>query len=485
MKNTTDLSTLALGMARYQVDAIKFVRDQFKIEPDEWQKEALIAAVKNQRLALKACKGPGKTATLAWIAWWFLSTRPHPKIAATSISWDNLADGLWSEMAKWQHKSDFLTNNFEWTKTRIFNKAAPETWFMSARAWSKSASDDQQANTLAGLHADYIMFILDESGGIPSSVMAAAEAALSTGIECKLIQAGNPTHLSGPLYEASTKDRKNWYVIEISADPDNPKRTPRVSIEWARQQIEKYGRDNPWVLINVFGEFPPTSLSSLLGYEEVRAAMGKKISKEDYHFSQKRLGIDVSRFGDDSTIIFPRQGLMAFKYVQMRNARTQEIAERVLLSKAKWQSEVEYVDGTGGFGGGVIDYMMQRGHSPQEIHFSGKASDPRYYNKRAEMWFRMAEWIKRGGAIPYDEDLLKELVAPEYYFKNSKIILQSKEEIKDSLGFSPDRADALALTFADVDMPTMSGEFGILYRNESQASQKAASDYDPLDPKRF
>ena len=101
------------------------------------------------------------------------------------------------------------------------------------------------------------------------------------------------------------------------------------------------------------------------------------------------------------------------------------------------------------------------------------------------MWFRMAEWIKRGGAIPYDEDLLKELVAPEYYFKNSKIILQSKEEIKDSLGFSPDRADALALTFADVDMPTMSGEFGILYRNESQASQKAASDYDPLDPKRF
>ena len=264
-----------------------------------------------------------------------------------------------------------------------------------------------------------------------------------------------------------------------------PRRTPRVSIEWANQQIEKYGRDNPWVLINVFGEFPPTSLNSLIGYEEVMAAMNRKISKEDYTYSQKRLGIDVARFGDDSTIIFPRQGLMAFKYVEMKNARTNDIAARVLLAKAKWGSEVEYVDGTGGFGGGVIDIMMQRGQTPQEVHFSSKASDPRYYNKRAEMWFRMADWIKRGGALPYDEDLIKELCAPEYFFKDSKIILQSKDQIKEDLGFSPDKADALALTFADVDMPTMSGEFGLLYRNESQASQKAASDYDPLDPKRF
>ena len=235
----------------------------------------------------------------------------------------------------------------------------------------------------------------------------------------------------------------------------------------------------------MFGEFPPTSLNSLIGYEEVMAAMNRKISKEDYTYSQKRLGIDVARFGDDSTIIFPRQGLMAFKYVEMKNARTNDIAARVLLAKAKWGSEVEYVDGTGGFGGGVIDIMMQRGQTPQEVHFSSKASDPRYYNKRAEMWFRMADWIKRGGALPYDEDLIKELCAPEYFFKDSKIILQSKDQIKEDLGFSPDKADALALTFADVDMPTMSGEFGLLYRNESQASQKAASDYDPLDPKRF
>lgn len=474
------MSKLELAIKIWHKDIVKFVRDNFQIEPDAWQIEALEAAAGNQRLALKACKGPGKTCVLAWIAWWFLATRPHPKIAATSISSDNLSDGLWTEMSKWQQKSDFLQKHFEWGKTRISSRENPETWFMSARAWSKSASSDQQANTLAGLHADYIMFILDESGGIPASVMAAAEAALSTGIECKLIQAGNPTHLSGPLYEASTKDRKNWYVIEISADPLNPNRTPRVSIEWAQQQIDKYGRDNPWVLINVFGEFPPSSLNALLGYEEIRAAMTRKVIKEDYEHSQKRLGVDVARFGDDSTIIFPRQGLKAFPYVEMKNARTNEIASRVLLAKAKWGGEVEYVDGTGGFGGGVIDYMMQRGQTPQEIHFSSKATDPRYYNKRAEMWFRMADWIKRGGSIPDDPELLKELAAPEYYFKDSKIILQSKDQIKADLGFSPDKADALALTFADVDMPTMSGELGVIHRAEANV-RKTSVDYDPLE----
>ena len=70
---------------------------------------------------MKACKGPGKTAVEAWLAWNFLVTRDDPKIAATSITADNLADNLWAEMAKWQQRSPYLlTAHFEWTKTRIF-----------------------------------------------------------------------------------------------------------------------------------------------------------------------------------------------------------------------------------------------------------------------------------------------------------------------------------------------------------------------------
>lgn len=464
---------------RWREDPVLFVREVFGVEPDPWQAEALYAFRDNQRIAFKAAKGCGKSTTLAWIAWNFLATRPYPKVAATSITADNLFDGLWAEMSKWQVKSEFLMASFFWTKTRIVAKDHPENWFMSARTWSKSATGDQQANSLAGLHADYILFILDESGGIPDSVMAAAEAALSTGIECKLVQAGNPTHLEGPLYRACTTEARLWKTIEITGDPDDPKRSPRISEQWAREQIEKYGKDNPWVLVNVFGRFPEASMNSLLGPDEVQDAMKRAYREDQFSFSQKRLGIDVARFGDDRTIIFPRQGLMAYPYVEMRNARTNEIAARVSAAKHKWKSEMEFVDGSGGYGAGVVDALLQAGHSPVEVSFAGKAFDPRYVNKRAEMWFLMADWVKRGGALPNSPDLMRELTTPTYTFQNGKFLIEPKESIKERLGFSVDISDALCLTFAHPEAPSNYVEgFGFLNQ------PKIDVDFDPFDEKR-
>jgi hypothetical protein len=352
---------------------------------------------------------------------------------------------------------------------------------MSARTWSKSATKDQQSNTLAGLHADYMLFILDESGGIPDAVMASAEAALSTGKELKLMQAGNPTHLEGPLYRACTKERHLWWIKEISSDPEDPKRAKRVSIQWANEQIEKYGRDNPWVLVNVFGKFPPSSINTLLGPDEVLSALGRHIREEDYIYAQKRLGVDVARFGSDSTIIFPRQGLATFNPVEMRNARSNEIASRVINAKYKWSSELEFIDDTGGYGSGVVDSMIQAGQSPQSINFASKADNPRYINKRAEMWFLMAEWIKRGGALPRIDRLVAELTTPTYTFINGKFQIEPKDQIKDRLGFSPDYSDALCLTFA---LPEMPGAVYIPETNIRIGNYGHRKEYDPFaDPK--
>lgn len=458
-------------------DPVLFVRDNFGVEPDYWQADVLRAFPSNNRIGMKACKGPGKTCLLAWLAWNFLATRPYPKIAATSITGENLTDGLWTEMALWQGKSPFLSKAFQWNKKRIVSREHYQTWYMSSRTWSKSSDTNQQANTLAGLHADFQLFILDEVGGIPDSVMAAAEAGLATGIETKIIMAGNPTHLEGPLYRACTNERHLWFMVEISGDPDDPKRAPRISIKWAREQIEKYGKDNPWVMVNVFGKFPPSSLNALLGPDEVSTAMGRHLRPDQYEFAQKRLGVDVARFGDDCNVIFPRQGLAAFKFVEMRNARSNDIAARVAMAKGRWGSEMEFVDGTGGWGSGVIDSLIQAGYTPQEIHFSGKPIDNRYFNKRAEMWFLMAEWVKRGGALPPDPHLVKELTAPTYTFYKGKFQLEEKDQIKERLGFSPDHADALALTFAWPEMPA-ANPYGIpMVKTAGQVK----SEYDPLE----
>jgi len=441
--------TAADNIRRWREKPTQFVRDVFGVEPDPWQADILDAFPHNQRQAMSACKGPGKSCLLAWLAWNFLATRLHPKIAATSITADTLADTLWAEMAKWQIKSPFLTAAFVWQKTRIFAKDHPETWFMSARSWAKAANSEQQANTLAGLHADYIMFLIDEAGGIPDAVMAAAEAALASCVEGHLVIAGNPTHLAGPLYRAFTSERHLWSLTHITGDPDDPKRSPRISVQWAREQIEKYGRDNAFVKVNVFGEFPPASLNALIGIDEVQASMKRYYREYEIGAAPKILGVDVAREGDDASVIARRQGIQAFKVLKYRNINSTQGASHVSREWSEWGADACFIDMTGGFGSGWYDQLALMGRNAIGVQFSQSATNPaRYYNKRAEMYFEFAEWIKRGGALPESPEITAALTQTNYAFKGDKLILEPKEIIKAKIGYSPDEADAFALTFA-------------------------------------
>lgn len=474
---------------KYRFNLHAFAFEQFGMTPDLWQSDVFDAVVSGdpakQRISLQACVGPGKTAVLAIIGWWFLTVwgtpGNHPKGAAVSVTEDNLNDNLWPEFAKWRSRSPLIMEMFEWTKTRIFAKDHPETWFISARTYSKTADPEEQGRTLSGLHSDYVLALVDESGEVPPAVLRAAEQALSTNpIFGKIIQAGNPSSLEGALYAAASTLAHLWHVVRITGDPDDPKRSPRINIDWARQQIATYGRDNPWIMYSILGLFPPSSINSLLSPDEVRAAMARHLRPDMYNWSQKRIGVDVARFGDDRTVIFPRQGLAAFKPVEMRNARTPDIAARVVLAKKTWRSECEFVDGTGGFGAGVIDSMIAGGYSPFEINFSGKALDPRYYNKRSEIHFELAKWIKRGGALPNIPELVRELTAPTYTLHKGMLRVEEKDQIKKRLGFSPDYADALALTFSHPDAPSSDS---LQARVDEIKKHKTTHDYDPI--KRF
>lgn len=426
----------------------RMVRELFGVTPDPWQEELLDEFPHNQRIAMLASKGPGKTAVLAWLCWNYLLTRPSPKIAATSISSDNLADGLWTEMALWMGKSPLLQATFNWNKTRIELKERPQNHWMAARAWSKTADQQAMANTLAGLHADYIMFVLDESGGIPDAVMATAEAALASCVEGHIIQAGNPTHRTGPLYRAATSERRLWRVFEVNGDPDNPKRSPRVSITWAREQIEKYGRDNPYVLVNVFGRFPPSSMNTLIGPDEVREATLRQYREGDYAHAGRILGVDVARFGDDSSVVFPRQGIVAFDPLQYRGVDGTQGAGLVARKWQDWDADAAFIDDTGGWGASWIDNLIRLGRAPIGVGFATKADDPRYANKRAEMAFECVEWVKRGGRIPDIPELKQAMTETTYTFSGDRLLIEPKDAIKQRLGFSPDHFDSLCLTFA-------------------------------------
>lgn len=440
-------------MRRWHHEPWVFAREALGITPDAWQDEVLKALPGNQRVCLCASKGPGKSGLLAMIGLWYLSTRPHPKCVATSISADNLRDNLWSEFAKWMMRSKFLSHTFKWSAERIFAKEHPETWWISARAWSKTADKGQQADTLAGIHADHVLFLIDEAGGVPDSVAVTAEAGLANasqehGREAKLIIAGNPTQLSGPLYRATTTERDLWWVKNISGDPDDPNRAPRVSPEWAREQIRKFGRDNPWVLVNVFGRFPPAQSNALIALHDALAAL-KRSAAGDMRGVPKILGVDVARFGDDESVLALRQGQVLFEPKRFRNLSLMELVSKVTYSIEEHRPDAVFIDQTG-MGAGVVDRLRELKYSVIGVDFGGSAGRPeRYVNKRCEMWGLMGEWVKSASIPSSCEELARQMAEPTYTFTpKGQLWLESKKDLKARGKDSPDIADAVALTFA-------------------------------------
>lgn len=445
--------TATATIHRWRQDPLSFVREVFKIEPDRWQEKALrtLAAGRVNRLCMRACAGPGKTAVLAWIGWWFMmcfaEKGQHPKGIAVGITEDNLKQNLWPEFAKWQQRSPLLEAAFAWQAERIYARDHPETWFLAARSFAKSADALTQGSTLSGLHSRYPFILLDESGNMSPAIGRAAEQAMG-GCETGLIvQAGNTTSLQGLLYDSSVRNASSWTTISITADPDDPDRTPRVATEWAADQIKRYGRDNPWVMSYILGQFPPGDSNALLSLIDVETAMGRIIKPESLRGSPRILGLDVARF-KDRTVLIARQGRGMFKPLIMRSADTMEIAGRVAKAYREWNAHAVMIDDTGGYGSGVVDQLTRAGMRVFPINFASKADSEQYLNKRSEMWFELAEWIKTGGALPDVAEFKQELTEPTYYFQNSKFRMEEKDQIIKRLGFSPDIADAAALTFA-------------------------------------
>lgn len=437
---------------------------------------------------MQACAGPGKSVVEVICAYQFLVCRSngvnHPNAYAMSVTGENLRDNFWKETAFWYERSKFLQTAFEWQKEQIFAREAPATWWLRARSYSRSADAEAQGRTLSGLHAKAIAYFVDEAGDIPPSVLRSAEQGLSNCEFGKIMMAGNATSHDGALYLAANTQSHLWDVIQVTGDPDDPDRSPRIDKEWAREQIALYGRENAWVMAFILGKFPPSSINALLGPDEVRAAMDRKLPDHAYSNLQKRLGIDPARFGDDPTIIFPRQGLRAFDPVEMRGARTDAVAGRIALAKQRWNFELAMIDSTGGYSGGIEDQCRLGGIDLIPVNFSSNALDPRYFNRRSEMHFFAAEWVKNGGWLPNVPGFIREACAATYWFDKGRLRVEEKDQVKKKLqGRSPNLWDAFMVTFALPDMPQSAASMLGMPEFQRQTG-RVESDWDPFDENR-
>jgi hypothetical protein len=441
-------------------DPVTFVKQMFGIVPDDWQIDYLnhIALGPEPRTGASACKGPGKTCAEAWAIWWFVYTRPDAQVICTSITADNLRDNLWKELSLWYSKAPALQHAFEIRGERIVSRTRPKTWFCAARSWPQDADQTRQADALAGFHGKHVMFVLDEMGSYPLGVLMAAEAIFSNKDvdEAKLIAAWNPTSTQHAAYHVCTRDRGRWNIINISGDPEDPKRSPRISKDWAQGLIDLFGRDNDYVRVNVLGLFPLVGEDKLLGPDQVAAAQKRDVPLRALDGEASVWGLDVARFGGDRSVLRERCGPVAMRPHVWRQLDGPSLAQRVVnvLEHAKRSPDYLFIDVTGGAGASPYDHLvlMGWGHIAIPVEFGGSADDPKFCDKRTEMYWRMAHWLKKYGCLPKDSsELAQELTEPSFGYRTraklTRLALETKEELRRRGVASPDEADALALTF--------------------------------------
>lgn len=254
------------------------------------------------------------------------------------------------------------------------------------------------------------------------------------------------------------KGQNNFYEIYKKA-----KRSPRWFAAFYdvyhtgifdKEQIEGLKEDMSDTEFNqeYLCDFSKAAYNDVFSMDMLDKAFGKLLTEKDVPQDMPMiLGTDVARYGDDRTVIWKRKGLMAYaKPYVYKGLNTMEVADRVIDANNEAKADMNFVD-VGNMGAGVVDRVRQMGYyNISEVAFQGKATDnSRYENIRAEMYFKLKEWIEAGGAIPEEPGLREELAIIKYKFsKHGRIVLTAKDEIKEMLGRSPDLADGLALTFA-------------------------------------
>lgn len=458
-------------IAAFYDDPLGYVRYAFPWEegegPDTWQVEQLEdigEAVRTAETAIQFADatghGVGKTTFAAWTALWAMSTRPHLAGVVTANTLPQLRDKTWRELAKW-HKRAINAHWFRQTATHFYQADNPDTWFIAATPWSK-----ERPEAFAGLHAEHVMVIYDEASAIDDVIWETTEGAMTTP-GAMWFAFGNPTRNTGRFRECFGRFRHRWRTRCVDA------RTAKMANP---QQIEQwkddYGEDSDFFKIRVKGEFPSAAFNQLIPVDVVEDAVARVITPEVIAGRPKIWGLDIARYGDDTSVLVERQGRAARIVFSFNKRDLMTLTNHVAHHWREENPEAVFID-DGGVGGGVTDRLRELGFNPLPVNFGNKARNPENYaNLRAQMWFELLEWLKTA-SIPSDPRLRDDLIAPEYGFTSKDArILESKDDMKKRGLASPDFGDALALTFA---MPVNDRQEG--RRRKARASTYNAHDW--------
>lgn len=395
--------------------------------------------------AIASGHGVGKSAMVAWLILFMMSTRVDTRGVVTASTQFQLEDKTWPELAKWYA---LLINKhwFEWSATGLVFKAYPEEKRKNYKTTAATVSE-QKTEAFAGLHNEgkTVFVIFDEASGVHGKVWEVAEGALLGSGEKFFFAFGNPTRPDGEFADCFDKHSALYHTKHVDS-----REVSQTNLNAVNSLIAKYGIDSDEIKVRVRGLFPSQSFNGFIATDIVHEAMQRELVTD--HMEGLIMAIDVARFGNDSSVIGFRQGRDArsIPSKKFKGLSLVRLAEISMMEADIHKPDAIVIEATG-VGAGLVDIMRDRGYKITEVHPGAAAHDPNLYiNRRAEYWSLMRDWLYEKGCIPENADLFKQLTTILYSLDRheQRVKLEPKEEMKKRGLESPDDADTLALTFA-------------------------------------
>lgn len=398
-------------------------------------------------------RGPGKSAEVAWLTDWMMSTRLGSTTIITANTEPQLKSRTFAEINRW---TTLLINSHWWETSVLSIRPAP--WFekqlkaqlkidtgyyyAQGQLWSEETPD-----AFAGVHNPMgVLLQMDEGSGIPNAIFNVSEGFFTEPTLNRFWNVfSNPRRNSGAFYEIFHNEAKMKHWRRRQIDSRTVEGTDRALYD---RLIEQYGIDSDIVRVEVLGQFPKAGTKQFISNDAVHGAQQRELIPDTG--SALMMGVDPARFGDDEFVVRFRQGRdgRSIPPVRWKGLDNVKAADRVAHLIDKFLPDAVCIDS--GAGAGIIDILRSLKYRVHEVHFGGKATDRQWANKATEMYAEVRDWLP-GGCVDNDVNLFGDLTARDYdYYGKAKDqqILEPKEVLKGKIGRSPGDGDAFALTFA-------------------------------------
>lgn len=440
----------------YAGDPVRWVTEKLGEELWSKQREIMGALTQHRRVAVRSCHDVGKSFTAARLAAYWLDThKPGDAfVVTTAPTFPQVRAILWREIGR-AHRKGNLEGRVNQTEWWIGNEMV---------AFGRKPSDYDEA-AFQGIHARYVLVLIDEGCGVPEALYTAA-GALVTNDDSHIVVIGNPDDPTSHFAKIC-QPGSGWHVIGISAH-DSPNFTGESVSDDLRQVLvsQAYLDDltadgcGPGTSVwssKVLGEFPEESEDSVVSPSAVAKCRLPDQPHAPEDLLPVELGVDVGA-GGDMSVIMGRRGPVAFLVSQRKTPDTMTLVGMVLDAIASTGALRVKVDKTG-VGQGVCDRLVELKNEGKHtativgVMVGAASSKPTRFPKlRDELWWDVARLMSEHGRwdlSQLDDAVAAQLTAPKWAPDSSgRIKVEKKDDTKKRLGRSPDLADALILAFA-------------------------------------